>query len=302
MARMISRQEAAKMLDTTCQTISNWVDEGILKGHMVSSRLMVDKETITKYFDNLRNLAQTEERVRQKQARLSSEESYLDSQIEDIGKSKVLLRTGIPKWLITDIYTAVLSVAGESVLSEREKSLLMQLNYGDSISTLSVRFSITRERVLQIVHKAFRKIYVMRTFSDIRKECNQLREENQRQASYIKVLSRQVEELRDNPGDRETEERLVSMFGGKDQIMEIAQILNTRLVETNLSIRALNCLKSGDFVTVSDLVKADRRDLLKFRNFGKQTMGEIERFLEKNRLEFGMDADNILSVAASIIY
>lgn len=298
---MISRQEAAKLLDTTCQTITNWVDEGILKGHMISSRLMVDKETITKYFDNFLQLAQTEDRVRQKQARLSSEESLLDKEIEDISKSKVLLTTGMPKWLITEVYAAVLCAAGESVLSERERSLLMQLNCGDSITTLSVRFSITRERVLQIVHKAFRKMYVMRTFSDIRKERDSLYEDNQHQAAYIEILTKQIEKFRNNPSDKELEDRLLSMVGGKDRVKDLTEILSTRLVDTGLSLRALHCLKSGHIETVADLAKSNKGDLLKLRNFGRHTLSEVERFLDKYHLEFGMDVENILTVAARII-
>ena len=67
------------------------------------------------------------------------------------------------------------------------------------------------------------------------------------------------------------------------------QLLKTKLVDMDLSVRALNCLKAADVETLGDLVQFNKTDLLKFRNFGKKSLTELEALLENNNLEFGMD-------------
>ena len=57
----------------------------------------------------------------------------------------------------------------------------------------------------------------------------------------------------------------------------------------DLSVRALNCLKSAEVETLGELVVFNKNDLLKFRNFGKKSLSELDELLEKNNLTFGMD-------------
>ena len=67
------------------------------------------------------------------------------------------------------------------------------------------------------------------------------------------------------------------------------RILKTKLSDQDLSVRALNCLKAADVDTVGDLVKLNRNDLLKFRNFGKKSLTELDELLASLNLKFGMD-------------
>ena len=67
------------------------------------------------------------------------------------------------------------------------------------------------------------------------------------------------------------------------------QLLKTRLVDMNLSVRALNCLKAADVDTLGDLVQYNKTDLLKFRNFGKKSLSELDDLLESLNLSFGTD-------------
>ena len=66
MARLISRQEAARLLDVSEQTVSNWIQKGVIKGHLIENRLYVDRETIEQYFDSLQDLAHLEKTVKEK--------------------------------------------------------------------------------------------------------------------------------------------------------------------------------------------------------------------------------------------
>jgi DNA-directed RNA polymerase subunit alpha len=67
------------------------------------------------------------------------------------------------------------------------------------------------------------------------------------------------------------------------------QLLKTKLVDMNLSVRALNCLKAADVETLGELVQYNKNDLLKFRNFGKKSLTELDELLDNLSLSFGTD-------------
>ena len=74
-----------------------------------------------------------------------------------------------------------------------------------------------------------------------------------------------------------------------DEALRMRQLLKTKLSDQDLSVRALNCLKAADVDTVGDLVKLNRNELLKFRNFGKKSLTELDELLASLNLKFGMD-------------
>lgn len=74
-----------------------------------------------------------------------------------------------------------------------------------------------------------------------------------------------------------------------EEVLHMRQQLKTKLVDMDLSVRALNCLKSAEVETLGDLVKFNKTDLLKFRNFGKKSLSELEELLTGLGLHFGVD-------------
>ena len=71
--------------------------------------------------------------------------------------------------------------------------------------------------------------------------------------------------------------------------LHMRQLLKTKLVDLDLSVRALNCLKAADVESLGDLVSYNKNDLLKFRNFGKKSLTELEDLIESKGLSFGMN-------------
>lgn len=71
--------------------------------------------------------------------------------------------------------------------------------------------------------------------------------------------------------------------------LHMRQLLKTKLVDMDLSVRALNCLKAADIESLGDLVSFNKNDLLKFRNFGKKSLTELEDLIESKGLSFGMN-------------
>lgn len=74
-----------------------------------------------------------------------------------------------------------------------------------------------------------------------------------------------------------------------EEILHMRQLLKTKLIDLDLSVRALNCLKAAEVESLGDLVKFNKNDLLKFRNFGKKSLTELDELLESMSLSFGMD-------------
>lgn len=86
----------------------------------------------------------------------------------------------------------------------------------------------------------------------------------------------------------ETEEKAISEEFDENTL-HIRQLLKTKLVDMDLSVRALNCLKAAEVETLGELVSFNRNDLLKFRNFGKKSLTELEQLVKSKNMEFGMN-------------
>ena len=93
-----------------------------------------------------------------------------------------------------------------------------------------------------------------------------------------------------------SEERITLDFVEKNEAEELDEsslhmrhLLKTKLVDMDLSVRALNCLKAADIDSLGDLVAYNKNDLLKFRNFGKKSLTELEDLVETKGLQFGMN-------------
>lgn len=90
-------------------------------------------------------------------------------------------------------------------------------------------------------------------------------------------------ETPEQPGGGGTDEEF------DEELARMRQLLKTKLTDMNLSVRALNCLKSANVETVGELVQYNKSDLLKFRNFGKKSLTELDELLDSLELSFGMD-------------
>jgi len=76
-----------------------------------------------------------------------------------------------------------------------------------------------------------------------------------------------------------------------DNLTHTRQLLKTKLTDLDLSVRALNCLKAAELETIGQLVSYNKHDLLKFRNFGKKSLTELDNMVKSKGLEFGMKVE-----------
>ena len=87
----------------------------------------------------------------------------------------------------------------------------------------------------------------------------------------------------------DTEEKKEKDGGLDEQTLRLSQLLKSKLADMELSVRAMNCLGAADIETLADLVSFNRMDLLRFRNFGKKSLSELEDLVNAKGLHFGMD-------------
>ena len=294
MARLISRDEAAMLLDVTPQTISNWVEKGILKYHQVYHQLKIDKATIEKYFDTLSDLAFIEKRVFAAKRDLLLAEKELEKNLDDTRSAIHLLGKGVPAYLINEIFSAIIEASGDDVLKERERNILTMLLEGKDVVDVAEDYGLTRSRIMQIASHAVHKLATVKTFSELRKECKQLVFENKNFPIVVQSFQNRIKELeRLNDIEAVPVSEYDYLLGDKGGTF--TALMDTKVIDLYITVRSLNCLKAADIETLGDLIKYNKTDLLKFRNFGKKSMTELDDLLDSMNLHFGMDVDAIIA-------
>lgn len=294
MARLITRNEAAQLLDVTPQTISNWVEKGILIGHYVDRQLVIDRLTIEKYFDTLSEVGFMEKRISAAKRDLQFVENELMTNLKDTRSAVHLLGDGVPAHFLIEIFESIIEASGNDVLKEREKVILTKLIEGNSPEYIGDEYGLTRSRIMQIASHAVRKLACVKTFSELRKENKQLIFDNANFQTVIQAFQNRINELEhiNNITSAPVSEYdyLLGDKGG-----HFTDLMNTKVIDMKITVRSLNCLKAADVDTLYDLVKCKKTDLMKFRNFGKKSLKELEDLLYSLHLHFGMDVDAIIA-------
>lgn len=296
MARMITRQEAATLLNVSGQTISNWVEKGILNAHYscdCRNTMLIDRKSIEKYFDSLEELAFMEKRITLQKKTLRGVTNNLEKELEDMTKAKHLFGKGVSEFFLRDIFNCVLHVTGDELLKEREKDILKKLMSGLTLKDVAECYCLTPSRILQIVNKAISKIYTMKSWPQMHEEYKRVSAENQRITAMLESQRLRNKELEAQLGMKETIGDEISLVPGYTKV-QLAKTLATKLANCNLTVRTLNCMKTADIKTVGDLIKYTKVDLLKQRNLGKKSLRELDDLLDSMNLTFGMDVERII--------
>lgn len=294
MSRMISRQEAALMLDMTPQSVSNWIDKGLLKGHYVEGKqVMVDRHSIEVYFDKLSDLAFMEKRIDAMKAELTQLEASLQVKIKDMRKSDALFDEGNSPRVITATLQALYNVAGEELLSWREREVLKDLFEGKSLYDVSREHYMSYSGMANLCVRSIAKIRELKKYPSLYKEYKELKAENQTLRLYVETLDRILATFQNKvdseipvtePNDEDAEE-----------LSRLKELLSTRIRDLDINMRTFNCLRAADAETLADVVRMSKIDLLRHRNFGKKCLTQLEDYIESLGLTFGMDVDSIIA-------
>lgn len=271
MERM-TRNDAAAYLGVDPQTITNWVNKGLLGGYndKSSKRFWVNADDVKKYSEKYKMLSVTEDLLDREQKELLASERKVNAKIQML-MHDALNVSSFSYDKIGGSLCTLLELTSQGGM--REKKIMQAFFNGDRISNIAYEFGLSRERVRQIVIKAIRKFnYSIEELADLKQENNSLKEE-------IKNVKMQLI-MQEGEEEEQSEDVPPSVF-------------SIRLVNCNLPVRVLNVTKAADIDTIGDLVQYSKFEMVKFRNFGKKSLMQLDEFIHEMGLEWGMDKAKI---------
>ena len=266
MSRLISRQEAAGLLDCTTQTVTNWVNKGVIKGHVVGNNLMIDRDSIEQYFDSLKDLSNMERNLADMKAELQEIAKDLRATLDEARGCHLTSQTA--RNIFRNNQLTLISIS-KGILTEREQRILSEIIKGVSLEEIANVYGLTQERVMQIAVRAANTLSKIDELKLIHNENNTLKEENEH-------FRKSVPDLNGHTEDHNNINLLM------DSVFEKC------LMDYNLSVRTLNVLKSIDCNTVGDVVRYSQADMMKALNNGKKVFNEIDGFVKELGLNWGM--------------
>lgn len=271
MERM-TRNDAAAYLGVDPQTVTNWVNKGLLGGYndKSSKRFWVNADDVKKYSEKYKMLSVTEDLLDREQKELLASERKVNAKIQML-MHDALNVSSFSYDKIGGSLCTLLELTSQGGM--REKKIMQAFFNGDRISNIAYEFGLSRERVRQIVVKAIRKFnYAIKELADLKQENNSLKEE-------IKNVKMQLI-MQEGEEEEQSEDVPPSVF-------------SIRLVNCNLPVRVLNVTKAADIDTIGDLVQYSKFEMVKFRNFGKKSLMQLDEFIHEMGLEWGMDKAKI---------
>ena len=298
MKRLIRATEAADYLGLHRQTIENWAAKGVLKIKEIGKAHYVDGLLIEQIADFASDVNQSLKALEDIKAAYDAEYAEIRRARREMRDAwnkeneerryKNLCVEGSRRSEFFKVVLGMLRLYGS--ISEREVSVLSRLLDGELLEDICDDYGLTRERVRQIAEKAIRH---SRDLYELKEKIDSVSEFHttiEAQKIVIRDLRSQLKQqeamelLEQEASDEERRRKLIENDS-------VCRLLSSRLVEYNLTVRSLNCVKSADIETVGDLVKCNKIDLLKMRNFGKKSLTELDDFIEGLGLCWGMDVD-----------
>lgn len=276
MARMISRNEAAELLDCNPQTISNWIKRGIIKAHEVDGHLLIDRQSIERFLDDLKDLADMENKLAEAKNEVKVEIKELKAIFDEVRGNS------LPSQRARDCFRenqlTLINIL-EDCLNSRERVILTRLIQGESAENIGRTFGLSSERIVQISLRATRKLSSIEDLKHKNEEFKDLKKEN----DFLKLQCNNLRK-RLNQYEKKDDEKEANLY---------SSIFQKRLTELNLTVRTLNVLKMNNCDTLGDVVRLEKADVIKARNFGKKSFTELDEFIRKLGLHWGMNPDNM---------
>ena len=288
MARLISRQEAGRLLDVSEQTVSNWIQKGVIKGHPIENRLYVDRETIEQYLDGLQDLAHLENSVKEKTKYLREEDFNLQFEIDDLLEARDRIKDGPRGYYRWVSQYATMSAHG--MFTGQQKTIFHKMMNMGSAELVAKELGLSRSRVVDIFFKCLRKISDVINLQEDQEKWDKLEQENKQLKVLNASLKQQLDDLRVAVASMPS---LQPMSEGE----QINKILDTPFANFNFTQRSVNILKSIGCKTLGDVICLTRERLMSANNCGRKTVDDIEKVLADNGYALGVDLNSLLQNA-----
>ena len=263
----IPASEAAEMVGVSAQTIRNLCKAGTIRYQLRSQLFYACKEDVEQYMQSITEVHEIEQSIEEYKAQKEELSELLRDAIHE-QKERLDTMNMFPERIkcITNLMAAIVPHF-VSELSAREIEVVMELLKGGKWSEMAKDLQLSRLRALYIFDKAVEKI---QAYPDMLTACEQMLDSRERE---IEELMQQITDLKSR----------CSVEDGAEQTTNNS-ILMMPIRDIDFSTRTWNALVTAEIETIGDLVKCRRDDLLKYRNFGKKSLAEIEDWLEAHGL------------------
>lgn len=279
MARLITRQEAARLLDVSTQTVSNWIEKGYIKAHMLDNHLLVDRETIEQHFDSLQDLAHLEKTVKEKTEYLRKEDFNLEFEINDLLEARDRMKDerlyGVYRWI-----TEYATMSADGLFTEQQQKIFHRMIDNGSADYIGKELGLSRSRVVDTFFNCLRKIAKVIDLAKTQEKWDEMEQENKRLKLQNASLIQQLNEYKANmaaqtatPSIPENEAKI--------------KLLGSNYEEFAFSVRATNVLRGLGCVTMADVACLKKADLMNAKLCGKKTVEDIEKLLADHGLSLG---------------
>ena len=285
--KYIKASELARVFGVNRQTIQNWINKGLLTMLKLDGCHYVTMESVRAIEDEVAGIVASEEAV---EAYKKENRQVMEEYEESVRNHRKWMsanngiKLSMPR--ITELLRIMFNVIRVGDFGVRRGQKIMELMiYGYDANCISERYHTSTERIRQIVEKEMRMLNLEVS------QYEKIKEENKR-------LRMEVDYLKNNVGSlKKVVETTCQEIGYKATDIP-HDLLTTPLREFNLSARTINCLmayvKEVDdkweyepIQTVGELVRHNKTDILRIRNFGKKSLNELDDLMEKLGLEWG---------------
>lgn len=254
------------MLGCNLQTVNKWIDRGIITRHKVGTRLMIDRDSITRYFDNRKDLQNMEQKIAEMKKELEDAIREQQALLDEVKCNHIASR-GIRDKFRT-IQLMLMDIA-EDYIKPREKDILCRIIKGDNLQDIACTYGLKKITIYHIAAEAANRLV------EIEELCKQnvsLKKENDR-------LTKEYHEM---------EERLQE-YEYKNKLS--LTVFEKPLDDYKFTIRTLKRFKRIGCLTVGDLVKMNRKEVAKNYYLGMRPFVEADNFIKKLGLRWGMNLD-----------
>lgn len=288
-ARLITRQEAADMLNVSFQTISNYIEKGIIRAHRIPERkrrVFIDRNSIVALLDNYEDLEEMRRAVEDLTKELAEERDMLCSEVSEVMAMRDSLGRRVPKKQMSFIVRTLNDMAYDmELLVSREHDVLDGVISGKDYRDLARMFDVSEATISLVFLRAMRKLATLQSYPRVHAEYKRLLKEN----GMLRDLVRQYEQ----DGRHKTID-IDEVLDSPSPVPEytfrkLFYVFDTKLVNERLSVRALGALRFAEVETVEQLVSMTKEELLQIRNLGRKTMSELDEYVCGLGLSFGMD-------------
>lgn len=279
--KYLSRKEAAEVFGVHPKTITNWLEKGLLLGHITQGSTMVDIQSIEQLKTSFGDIVEAEKKIQQYKAEIREQTAEYRKQMTECNKLQKQLSNDA--WIYGSIFKnarmlAHLFVNAFTALStdsnERAQRIVIRFLMGYRLSEIAAEFHLCPERVRQIIERSINRLQyankvgiITNDYYRTRKINDALMEENmQLRAKNIQLKKRLEKEL----------------YNGNHP----EDILSIKLEDLNLSARTYRILDLQDINTLGDIAHCKRNQIEKLRNMGAKGMKELDDLLAAKGLHW----------------